>query len=275
MNLSSIDKRKNGYYPIIDTDQFVNDLNKKYKNYTNIEENDNNLQFFKLRLSNNYNKVDERWLEFEILEMLKYGIGKTNIFKFLDDKDDQKICICQLLEKYNIFSNLNRYFQYDENCIYYSKIFGGIKNIGIISKEIYEKLEERPKFTQYSYFDTEKDKEKEIEKQETDDDNTSTIEKTDTNSNDCLSLDEKREKIEKFFDSENGQEEEHTLEESICKPLIGQQSHKPFFYYYKDDPKVENIYLKSIEDHIRLKYPERHKAKLLELLRKEEKEKNN
>ena len=68
-----------------------------------------------------------------------------------------------------------------------------------------------------------------------------------------------------FFTSNNGQEEEHSLEESICRPLIGKQSNKPFFYYCKLDPKVENINLKSIEDHIRLKDPERHKAKLLEL----------
>jgi len=44
--------------------------------------------------------------------------------------------------------------------------------------------------------------------------------------------------------------------------------------YCKEDPKVENINLKSIEDHIRLKDPQRHKAKLLELLfnREENKE---
>lgn len=48
--------------------------------------------------------------------------------------------------------------------------------------------------------------------------------------------------------------------------MIGQQKTIPFFYYCKEDPKVENINLKSIEDHIRLKDPERHKANLLELL---------
>jgi hypothetical protein len=33
------------------------------------------------------------------------------------------------------------------------------------------------------------------------------------------------EQIEKFFVSDNGQEEDHILEESICRDLIGQQNH--------------------------------------------------
>jgi hypothetical protein len=41
---------------------------------------------------------------------------------------------------------------------------------------------------------------------------------------------------------------------------------EPFFYHCKLHPKVENIHLKSIEDHIRLKDPDKHKAKLLEFL---------
>jgi hypothetical protein len=75
--------------------------------------------------------------------------------------------------------------------------------------------------------------------------------------------------VEEFFASDNGQEEEHTLEESICRPLIGIRDYKPFFKYCKICPKVENINLKSIEDHIRLKDPEKHKVKLLEVLEKE------
>jgi hypothetical protein len=76
--------------------------------------------------------------------------------------------------------------------------------------------------------------------------------------------------IEKFFASDNGQNEEHSLEDNICRPLIGQQSNKPFFYYCSEHPNLENIYLKSIEDHIRLKDPQRHKAKLLEMMQKGE-----
>ena len=74
------------------------------------------------------------------------------------------------------------------------------------------------------------------------------------------------EQIEEFFDSDSGQKEDHILEDSIFKPLIGIQNNTPNFFYCKLDPKVENIHLKSIEDHIRLKDPQRHKANLLELL---------
>ena len=75
--------------------------------------------------------------------------------------------------------------------------------------------------------------------------------------------------IDKFFDSDNGQKEEHVLEESICIPLIGQHNYKPFFLYCKICPKVEFLSLISMENHIRLAEPERHKAKLLEYLEKE------
>jgi hypothetical protein len=80
-----------------------------------------------------------------------------------------------------------------------------------------------------------------------------------------------KEDIDNFFVSDNGQGEDHTLEESICRPLIGIQNYKPFFKYCKICPKVEFQSLISIENHIRLKDPEKHKAKLLELLEKEEK----
>jgi hypothetical protein len=76
--------------------------------------------------------------------------------------------------------------------------------------------------------------------------------------------------IEQFFASDNGPEEDHNLGESICKPLIGQHNHKPFFYYCKEHPNIENIYLKSIEDHIRLKDSEYHKAELLEMIQGEQ-----
>lgn len=75
--------------------------------------------------------------------------------------------------------------------------------------------------------------------------------------------------IENFFASDSVQQKEHPIEESICRPLIGQQNDKPLFYYCKEDRGIENIHLNSIEDHIRLKDPQRHKAKLLEILQKE------
>src|SRR6476646_2066310 len=76
--------------------------------------------------------------------------------------------------------------------------------------------------------------------------------------------------IEEFFASDNGQVEEHTVEESICRPLIGKQGHKPFFHYCKICPKVEFLSLKSIEHHIKFNDPERHKAKLLEIIQRDQ-----
>lgn len=125
---STIDKRKNGFYPIVDVDPFITLSNKENKYYTNLEEPDNNLQFFKLKLSRNCNKIDERWLQMEILTLLNYGIGQLNIFKLLDE-NDKEICMCQFVKKYNNSGNLNRYFQTDENCIYSEKIFGSIIKI--------------------------------------------------------------------------------------------------------------------------------------------------
>ncbi len=84
-------------------------------------------------------------------------------------------------------------------------------------------------------------------------------------SNACSNYKYTPQQFEEFFVSNNGQEEDHTLEESICWPLIGQHVYKPYLYYCKEDPKVEFLQLESIEDHIRLKDPQRHKAKLLEL----------
>jgi len=75
--------------------------------------------------------------------------------------------------------------------------------------------------------------------------------------------------VTKFFVSDNGQEEDHSLEESICRPLIGKQIYKPFFYYCKICPKVEFLSLESIEHHIKFKDTERHKAKLLEMVQGE------
>jgi len=78
-----------------------------------------------------------------------------------------------------------------------------------------------------------------------------------------------KEDVEKFFASDNGQVVEHALEQSICWPLIGQKNYKSLFYYCKVCHDVENIYLASIENHIRLKDSEKHKAKLIEYLQKE------
>ena len=84
-----------------------------------------------------------------------------------------------------------------------------------------------------------------------------------------------KEDIDKFFASNNGQKDDHRLEESICRPLIGQHNYKPFFTYCKLCSKVENINLISIESHIRLADPEKHEAKLLEYLEKGEEKKKD
>jgi hypothetical protein len=77
------------------------------------------------------------------------------------------------------------------------------------------------------------------------------------------------EDIANFFASDNGQEEEHILEDSICRPLIGIRDSKPFFKFCKICPKVEFQNLISMENHIRLADSERHKAKLLEMIQGE------
>jgi len=87
--------------------------------------------------------------------------------------------------------------------------------------------------------------------------------------NSCSSYRYTPQQIEEFFASDNEQMKEHFLEESICRPLIGKQIHKPYFHYCKICPKVENLHLESIEHHIKFKDPERHKAKLLEMMQEE------
>ncbi len=117
---SKIDKRRKIYYPIVDLTSFQNN-----RNYTNLSQNDNNLQYFRLQLPKKYNNIDEKWLEVEILMLLKYGIGHTDIFR-LSDEENNELCICQFVQRYNKHGKLIRYFQYNENCIYSSKVFGNI-----------------------------------------------------------------------------------------------------------------------------------------------------
>ena len=58
---SKVDRRRDIYYPIVGTASFKN-----IRNCTNLDEKDNNLQYSKLKLSSNYTKIDEKWLEIEI-----------------------------------------------------------------------------------------------------------------------------------------------------------------------------------------------------------------
>ena len=70
-------------------------------------------------------------------------------------------------------------------------------------------------------------------------------------------------------DKINGQEEEHSFEERIYRPLFDKQTYKPFFHYCKICPKIEFLSLKSIEYHIKFNDSECHKAKLLEIIQGE------
>ena len=71
--------------------------------------------------------------------------------------------------------------------------------------------------------------------------------------NSCSTYRYTPQQIEEFFASDDRLVEEHSFEDSICRPLIGKQIHKPFFHYCKICPKVEFLSLESIEHHIRYK----------------------
>lgn len=79
--------------------------------------------------------VVEKWLELEILMLLKYGIGKTKIFQLLDEENNE-LCICQFVQRYNKYGKLIRYFQYDESCVYSSKVFGKMIKLHASSKNV-------------------------------------------------------------------------------------------------------------------------------------------
>jgi len=74
-----------------------------------------------------------------------------------------------------------------------------------------------------------------------------------------------KEAIDKFFACDNGQQEEHTLEENICRPLIGIRDYKPFFRYCKMNPRLENMNLISIENHVRLLDPQ-YRCNILQIV---------
>lgn len=51
---------------------------------------------------------------------------------------------------------------------------------------------------------------------------------------------------------------EHSLEQSLCHPIIALDK-KGVFYYCKLHPKIQSIYLESIEHHCKYKEPGIHK----------------
>jgi hypothetical protein len=263
---STIDGRYKIYYPLVELPS-EEKIEGKYKNYMNSSHSHNLFQYCKIRPSKNYINVEKKWLKSAILTLMRYG-NSINTFQFaiFDYESNEKICICQFEKKYeeSKYGPLILLFSDDKYCNSYNKIFGDIKYIGDFSVKDDKKLEESMQFLQYSYLGI-----KEVEKVPPNN-LTKTLTITDTNSSTYLLSKNNDSPIEKFFDSDFGQQEEHTFEDSICRPLIGQHNHKPFFYYCKEDPSVEFLYLKSIEDHIRLKDPERHKATLLEMIQREQ-----
>jgi hypothetical protein len=56
---------------------------------------------------------------------------------------------------------------------------------------------------------------------------------------------------------------EHTLEQSQCYTIIGKKGN---FYYCKLHPEVKNIYLETIEHHIKYKDRDMHKSEILKAM---------
>lgn len=180
--------------------------------------------------------------------------GGDSKYKIID-VDGSELSISQLLEKY--FFNKNYYTSCAVILTKYHN--NSIKESSIVDEKINTDEKEEDKKSEES--------DGSIGKIDNSTDDTA------ANETNYSSYRYTKDNIDNFFESENGQQEDHTIEQSICKDLIGQQNTRPFFYYCKLDLKVEFLHLNSIEDHIRLKDPQRHKAKLLECLDKGE-EKN-
>jgi len=141
-------------YPLVEIPSLDNkEDNKdkeKYENYRNSSHSRNLFQYCKILPSKNYINIDKKWLNFEILRLLKYGNDTGNFqFSILDYDENDKICICQFEKRYEEtkYGQLILLFSNAKNCNSYNKIFGNIEYIGTFSKEKYEKLREWPKFS--------------------------------------------------------------------------------------------------------------------------------
>jgi len=56
---------------------------------------------------------------------------------------------------------------------------------------------------------------------------------------------------------------DHELDQSPCCPIIAM---KDGYYYCRLHPEIKNVFLQSIEHHIKYKDPKRHKSKLLKVV---------
>jgi len=80
--------------------------------------------------------------------------------------------------------------------------------------------------------------------------------------------------MEEFLLNDHRSDQHRLYELSFPNPIVrGKQIHKPFFHYCKICPKIEFLSLESIEHHIKFKDPERHKAKLLEIIQEDQTDK--
>jgi hypothetical protein len=75
--------------------------------------------------------------------------------------------------------------------------------------------------------------------------------------------------VEDFFYDEPGDDykplPKHSLEESPCYPIIDMEK-KGVFYYCKVHPKIQSVYLESIEHHCKYKEPDIHRREILSRL---------
>jgi transcriptional regulator with XRE-family HTH domain len=59
----------------------------------------------------------------------------------------------------------------------------------------------------------------------------------------------------------------HSIEQSVCYPIIGSKSEGDYtMYYCKIHPKIKNANLGSIEHHCRFSNPDQHKTEMLRVL---------
>ena len=129
---SVIDKRKNIYYPLVESDDIIGDENhnsnndsdddQKIKNLKNSNQFHNFQQFSRLALPKNCKSVPKNWLIFEILSLAKYGIeldnfrgciadelNNNNNLRLLD-KDGNRLTVKQFITEYEKDASLILYF---------------------------------------------------------------------------------------------------------------------------------------------------------------------
>ena len=127
---SVIDARCKIYYPLVELPS--EEEKGKYNNYRNSGHSRNLFQYCRLISSKNYINIDEKWLNFAILKLIRYGNGIGNFqFSILDYENNEKICICQFEKKYeeSKYGPLILLFSNAKNCNSYNKIFGDVKLI--------------------------------------------------------------------------------------------------------------------------------------------------